>query len=51
MFWVFLALAYVTLVIAWAHGKALSSLGRWSNQHPSSELARDIEIEIDPVRR
>ena len=50
MFWVFLALAYVTIVIAWVHGKALSALGRWSEEHPNSQLARDIEIEMDPAK-
>jgi hypothetical protein len=50
MFWIFLALAYVTIVIAWVHGEALSALGRWLVEHPKSELARDIEIEMDPAR-
>ena len=50
MFWIFLALAYVTIVIAWVHGEALSALGRWLGQHPNSELARDIEIEMDPAK-
>jgi len=44
MFWLFLALAYVTIVIAWIYGKALSALGRYS------ELARDVEIEMDPAK-
>jgi hypothetical protein len=48
MFWVFLALAYVTIVIAWFHGEALSALGRWSGKHPN--WARDIEIERDPAK-
>ena len=46
MFWIFLALAYVTIVIAWVHGEALSALGRWSGKHPNS--ARDIER--DPAK-
>ena len=50
MFWVFLALAYVTIVIAWVHGEALSALGRWSNQHPDSRLERDIDVEMDPAK-
>jgi hypothetical protein len=47
MFWFFLALAFVTIVIAWLCGEALSALGRWSDERPNSELARDIEIEMD----
>jgi len=50
MFWLFLALAYLTIVIAWIYGKALSALGRWSDAHPNSELARDIEIEMEPAK-
>ena|SRR6516165_6206702 len=50
MFWIFLALAYVTIVIAWVHGEALSALGRWLVEHPKSELARDLEIEMDPTK-
>jgi len=50
MFWVFLALAFVTIVIAWVFGEALSALGRWSDRHPSSEFARDIEIEMVAAR-
>jgi len=50
MFWVFLALAFVTIVIAWVFGEALSALGRWSNEHPNSELARDVEIEMDAAK-
>jgi hypothetical protein len=46
VFWIFLALAYVTIVIAWFHGEAMSSLGRWSDKHPNSEVARHIEIEV-----
>src|SRR5215831_8458109 len=46
MFWVFLALAFATIVIAWVFGEALSALGRWSDDHPNSEFARDIEIDI-----
>jgi hypothetical protein len=45
MFWFFLALAFMTLVIAWVFGEALSALGRWSDEHPNSELARDIDAE------
>jgi len=45
MFWVFLALAFVTIVIAWVFGEALSALGRWSDEHPNSQLARDIDTE------
>ena len=48
MFWAFLALAFVTIVIAWVCGKALSALERWSVQHPNSELARDIELKWTP---
>jgi len=50
MFWFFFALAFVTIVIAWVYGEALSALGRWSDKRPNSELARDIEIEIDPAK-
>jgi len=50
MFWLFLALAYLTIVIAWVYGKALSALGRLSEEHPNSELARDVEIEMAPAR-
>ena len=50
MFWIFLALAYVTIVIAWVHGEALSALGRWLVEHPKSELARDLEIEMDTTK-
>ena len=50
MFWIFLALAYVTIVIAWVHGEALSALGRRLVEHPKSELVRDIEIEMDPAK-
>ena len=50
MFRVFLALAFVTIVIAWVVAEALSALARWSDEHPNSELARDIEIEMDPER-
>ena len=48
MFWIFLALAFVTIVIAWVFGEALSALGRWSAEHPNS--ARDIEIEMDAAK-
>jgi hypothetical protein len=50
MFWLFLALAYVTIVIAWVYGRALSALGRWSDEHSNSELARNIEIEREPAK-
>ena len=50
MFWFFLALAFVTIVIAWVCGEALSALGRWSDERPNSQLARDIEIEMDPAK-
>jgi hypothetical protein len=49
MFWVFLALAYVTIVIAWVFGQALSGLERWSNEHPNLQLASDIEM--DPAKQ
>jgi|SRR5579862_4969813 len=45
MFWVFLALAFVTIIIAWVLGEAVSALGRWSHEHPNSEFPRDVEIE------
>lgn len=44
MFWVFLALAFVTIVIAWVLGEALSAVGRWSHEHPDAEFPRDFEI-------
>ena len=50
MFWFFLALAFVTIVIAWVWGEALSALGRWSDERPNSQFARDIEIEMDPAK-
>jgi hypothetical protein len=50
MFWFFLALAFMTLVIAWVFGEALSALGRWSDERPNSQLARDIEIEMEPAK-
>jgi len=50
MFWFFLALAFVTIVIAWVYGEALSALGRWSDERPNSQPARDIEIEMDPAK-
>jgi len=50
VFWVFLALAFVTIVIAWVCGEALSTLERWSDEHPNSGLAWDIEIERDPIK-
>jgi len=48
MFWVFLALAYVTIVIAWVFGQALSGLERWSDERPNLQLASDIE---DPAKQ
>jgi hypothetical protein len=48
MFWVFLALAFVTIFIAWVLGEGLSAIGRWSHEHPKSEFPRDFEI--DPVK-
>ena len=50
MFWVFLALAFMTIVIAWVFGEALSALGRWSDEHPKSELARSIGIGMDTAK-
>ena len=50
MFWFFFALAFVTIVIAWICGEALSALGRWSDERPNSQLARDIEIEVDTAK-
>ena len=50
MFWLFLALAYLTIVIAWVYGAALSALGRRSAEHSNSELARDVEIEMAPAK-
>jgi hypothetical protein len=48
MFWAFLALAFVTIAIAWVCGKALSALERWSVEDPISVLAKDIEM--DPAK-
>ena len=48
MFWVFLALAFVTIVIAWVLGEALTAVGRWSHEHPDAEFPRDFEI--DPAK-
>src|SRR5215467_12714930 len=50
MFGLFLALAYVTIVIAWVYGAALSALGRRPAEHRNSELARDVEIEMAPTK-
>ena len=44
MFWVFLALAFVTIVISWVLGEALSVIGRWSHEHPKPEFSRDFEL-------
>ena len=49
MFWVFLALAFVTIVIAWVFGQVLSALGRWSVERRKLELA--IDIEMDPAKQ
>src|ERR1700747_207732 len=48
MFWVFLALAFVTIVIAWVLGEALSAVGRWSHKRPGAAFPR--EFEIDPAK-
>ena len=48
MFWVFLALAYVAIVISWVFGQALSGLERWSDERPNLQLASDIE---DPAKQ
>ena len=45
MFWVFLALAFLTIVIAWVLGEALSAVGRWSHKHPDAEFPGDFEID------
>jgi hypothetical protein len=45
MFRVFLEFAFVIIVIAWVLAEVLSALGRWSGEHPNSELARDIDTE------
>jgi hypothetical protein len=50
MFWAFLTLAFVTIVIAWVCGEALSALERWTGEHPKSEFARDIEIEMGSAK-
>jgi hypothetical protein len=39
MFGLFLEAAFVTIVIAWVLAKALSALGRWSDEHANSGLA------------
>jgi hypothetical protein len=49
MFWVFLALAFLTIVIAWVLGEGLSALQRWSDEHPNSEPPRDFDLE--PAKR
>lgn len=49
MFWIFIALAYVTIVIAWVLGKALSAQARWSDEHPHSVAPakyRDVEFDF-----
>jgi hypothetical protein len=48
MFWVFLALAFVTIGIAWVLGEALATFGRWPHNHRNSEFPRDFEI--DPAK-
>ena len=50
MLWFFLALGFVSIVIAWVFVEALAALGRWSNEHPNSQLARDIETEMAPAK-
>jgi hypothetical protein len=45
MFRVFLEFAFVIIVIAWVLAEVSSALGRWSDEHPNSELARDIDTE------
>lgn len=50
MLWFFLALAFVSIVIAWVFGEALSALGRWSDEHPKSQIARGIELEMAPAK-
>jgi hypothetical protein len=45
MFRVFLEFAFVIIVIAWVLAEVLSALGRWLDEHPNSELARDIDME------
>jgi hypothetical protein len=49
MFWMFLALAYVAIVIAWVFGHALSGLERWSDAHPNLQLPSDIVV--DPAKQ
>ena len=51
MFLAFLGLAFLTIVIAWICGEALSALERWSDEHPTSRLARDVEIEMYTAKR
>src|SRR5215831_2787856 len=41
----FLELAFLIIVIAWVLAEALAALGRWSDEHPNSELALDIEMD------
>ena len=48
MFRVLLQYAFLILVIAWILAEALSALGRWSNEHGNSRLARDIVM--DPAK-
>jgi hypothetical protein len=45
MFRVFLEFGFVIIVIAWVLAEVSSALGRWSDEHPNSELARDIDAE------
>jgi hypothetical protein len=45
MFRVFLEFGFVIIVIAWVLAEVSSALRRWSDEHPNSELARDIDAE------
>ena len=45
MFLLFVALALVTILIAWVFEKALSALERWPGRHSNSELNWDYEME------
>jgi len=45
MFRVFLEVAFVIIFISWLLAEVLSALGRWSDEHPNSELATDIDTE------
>ena len=45
MFRVFLEVAFVIILISWVLAEVLSALRRWSDEHPNSQLARDIDTE------